>query len=87
MSVVSNPYNNSRWERLRLVILERDRYTCHWCGGPARCADHLIEPLNGGDFWSPANLVAACTSCNARRGAHFSHVRYRHNRLNPSRQW
>jgi len=47
----------------RLVVLERDRWTCQWCGAPATEADHL-----GPKVPLPAGMVASCKSCNARRG-------------------
>jgi 5-methylcytosine-specific restriction endonuclease McrA len=40
---------------------------CHWCGGIATEADHLIEhDMNGADTID--NLVPACKPCNSRRG-------------------
>ena len=42
---------------------------CHWCGGIATEADHLIEhdrnPDGNADI---TNMVASCKPCNARRG-------------------
>jgi hypothetical protein len=40
---------------------------CHWCGGIATEADHLIEHDAGGSD-TIDNLVPACKPCNARRG-------------------
>ena len=61
-------YSGKAWQRLRLTVLVRDRYTCHWCGGPANEADHVQAVAEGGAFWSLGNLVAACPRCNKRRG-------------------
>jgi len=63
------PAGGSRaWRRLRLDVLERDGWTCHWCGGPASHADHLLPRSRGGAD-DPDNLVAACSPCNLSRGA------------------
>ncbi|MBK9178915.1 MAG: HNH endonuclease [Acidimicrobiales bacterium] len=56
------------YTRLRLAVLDRDGYRCHWCGGPAATVDHLL-PVSKGGADSADNLVAACTRCNYRRGA------------------
>jgi len=56
-----------QWRKLRLAVLARDGAVCHWCGAPATEADHLVERALGG-LNVMSNLVAACSSCNARRG-------------------
>jgi hypothetical protein len=61
-----------RRERLRLAI-ERDGPHCVWCrralGADDRLAttDHVVPRLKGGPAWIE-NEVAACRSCNRRRG-------------------
>lgn len=61
-----------RRERLRLAI-ERDGPRCVWCGraldADSRLAstEHVIPRLKGGPAWLE-NEVAACRSCNRRRG-------------------
>ena len=52
-------------------LFRRDGYMCMYCGNP--CADHQLTrdhviPLSKGgrDIWS--NVVAACRSCNTRKG-------------------
>jgi hypothetical protein len=55
-----------QWQRLRLRILARDHGTCHYCAGPANTVDHVTPKIEGGTD-HPANLVAACSSCNSRR--------------------
>jgi 5-methylcytosine-specific restriction endonuclease McrA len=57
-------YGLARWKKLRAAILDRDEATCQYCGGPATTVDHVVAHSKGGDFWDPANLVAACASCN-----------------------
>ena len=61
----------SRWPRtLKYVkrwVLERDKYTCVYCGEPANEVDHVIpRHLNGSD--APSNLVASCRRCNNLKG-------------------
>jgi 5-methylcytosine-specific restriction endonuclease McrA len=59
-----------RHEQIRLAVLARDGYSCHWCGGDATTADHLTERARGGGD-SIDNYVASCKPCNSRRGAIF----------------
>jgi 5-methylcytosine-specific restriction endonuclease McrA len=65
------------WQRLRLVVLERDDHRCHWCGRPATTVDHVHPLAAGGARLDPTNLVAACVSCNSRRGARLNRRRHR----------
>jgi 5-methylcytosine-specific restriction endonuclease McrA len=58
--------------RLRFEILRRDGHTCRYCGQSAPdvrlTVDHVVpESLGGAD--DPANLVTACTSCNAGKAS------------------
>jgi hypothetical protein len=61
-----------RRERLRLVI-ERDGGHCVWCRRPLSVDDrlasteHVVPRLKGGPAWIE-NEVAACRSCNRKRG-------------------
>lgn len=45
-----------------------DNPPCHWCGGKATEADHLIEHDQGGTD-DLDNLVPSCKPCNSKRGA------------------
>jgi len=56
-----------RWKELRLEVLKRDLWRCHWCGGQANEVDHVVPVSQGGARWDPANLVAACGTCNNGR--------------------
>ena len=50
-------------------ILRRDNYTCQYCGtsGIHLTLDHVLpRRLGGNHSWE--NLVAACPSCNHRKG-------------------
>lgn len=58
---------NSGWYSLRFEILERDEYTCRYCGRSAPSVplevDHVTAVVDGGTD-DPANLVTCCWSCN-----------------------
>ncbi len=64
--------SDTRWRRLRLTILERDRYRCtltlDGCTGTATHVDHITPLSKAGDKYDPANCRAACASCNLKRG-------------------
>lgn len=57
----------ARWKRTRLIVLRRDGYICHWCGGYGNEADHVQPVSQGGAKWDLGNLVAACGPCNRAR--------------------
>lgn len=52
----------------RKNVLRRDRFRCQYCGAREKLTvDHVYPKSRGGrDTWD--NLVAACTSCNNRKG-------------------
>ena len=59
------------WDALRLRVLDRDEWTCVYCGkdlvGKDATADHVIpKDLGGEDIES--NLVACCRADNGRKG-------------------
>jgi hypothetical protein len=64
-------YPKSRWPRsykmTRRWVLERDRWSCVYCGEAANQVDHVIPKNNGGSDL-PSNLVAACARCNNLKG-------------------
>ncbi len=45
-----------RWRKLRLTILNRDGWVCHYCGNPANSVDHIVPKSQGGTD-DPRNLV------------------------------
>jgi 5-methylcytosine-specific restriction endonuclease McrA len=56
----------------RRTVLARDHYTCQYCGvQPSRkelTVDHILPRSRGGHTaWE--NVVAACQSCNGRKGS------------------
>ena len=58
------------WEALRLKVLERDAWTCMYCGkhleGRDATADHILAKENGGKD-EMSNLLAACRTCNGTK--------------------
>ena len=61
------------WKQTRLTILQRDGYTCHYCGAEATEVDHILPRIYGGDE-SDDNLVAACMKCNRSKGKRIKPV-------------
>lgn len=57
-----------QWMAIRIRILERDNYTCGYCGEEADEVDH-VEPLSLGGSNGDTNLVACCGFCNRSKGA------------------
>ncbi|MFA7265762.1 MAG: HNH endonuclease [Candidatus Nanopelagicales bacterium] len=62
------PYEHSCWRKLRLTILERDRWQCQIkgpnCTQVAEHVDHIVAWESGGSWFDPINLQAACAKCN-----------------------
>jgi hypothetical protein len=58
--------NSSHWKRIRLMVLNRDNYTCQWCGAYGNTADHIL-PVSKGGSDELENLVCACKKCNYSR--------------------
>jgi 5-methylcytosine-specific restriction endonuclease McrA len=57
------------WRRVRLKVLERDAWTCRYCGRPANTVDHVVPLSDRPDLaLEPSNLVAACRPCNSSKG-------------------
>ena len=67
MSRSDRRYGIPAWRKLTREIQARDHWQCQYCGRPSWCADHVLRPDQGGSFWDPSNLVAACRSCNTGR--------------------
>jgi hypothetical protein len=57
------------WWALRQKVLERDDYTCSYCGrrGGRLTLDHVV-PVSRGGTSELRNLVTACVSCNSAKG-------------------
>lgn len=61
------------WDKLRLRILERDKYLCQQCltrgrVTPAREVDHILPKHKGGTD-ALENLSAICKNCHAEKTA------------------
>jgi 5-methylcytosine-specific restriction endonuclease McrA len=83
--VKATPYD-AQHRAIRALVLIHANYRCHWCGERATEADHLIEVANGGTK-EISNYVAACKSCNARRGGSLGGTMKARKRLRTSRRW
>jgi len=58
-------YRPAPWHRGGVFI--RDGHRCAYCGAKAFTIDHLL-PRSRGGTWSWLNCVAACESCNGKKG-------------------
>ncbi len=67
--VMSMPHRNDLlgWYKLRWKILNRDNYTCQYCGQSAPNVllevDHKVPLVDGGTD-DESNLVTSCWACN-----------------------
>jgi 5-methylcytosine-specific restriction endonuclease McrA len=61
----------SAWAKLSKAVVRRDGYVCAYCGRRATTADHVVPKARGGTD-DMSNLVAACRSCNGRKGVRIS---------------
>ena len=57
-------YQTAYYQRVRKEVLDRDYWTCHYCGQEATTVDHVI-PISKGGTDEAANMVAACIKCNS----------------------
>lgn len=66
------------WRRLRLLVLERDRYRCQvdGCDQPANTAGHLDPLCEGNPRLAPLDrLRAECARHNYSHGARLGNAR------------
>jgi len=69
LNYVKIPREAHRRKITRRAVLARDRWTCQYCGSTQSTltVDHVIPRSRGGkSVWE--NIVAACASCNRRKG-------------------
>lgn len=69
ITYVKVPRDVHRRKITRKAVLARDSWTCQYCGQhkPGLTVDHVIPRSRGGEsVWE--NIVAACASCNRRKG-------------------
>ena len=53
--------NNSRWERVRRKVLDRDGWRCRECGAAGQLEVDHVTPLDrGGAVYDTANLQSLC---------------------------
>jgi 5-methylcytosine-specific restriction endonuclease McrA len=62
------PSKTSKLSVSRRNVLIRDADVCQYCSKSADSIDHVL-PVSRGGAWSWTNLVAACSRCNAKKGA------------------
>lgn len=70
-------YKDTAWEKLRLLVLRRDNYTCEFCGqlctgknrnGFSPVVDHIKTVRERPDLaGDPDNLRVLCKSCDNKR--------------------
>jgi len=61
------PYRaTAHWKKIRLKVLNRDAWTCNYCGESATEVDHVYPKSKGGED-TLDNLVAACRRCNIKK--------------------
>jgi len=54
----------SKWENIRRLVLERDRYQCKLCGKKPSAQVHHIIPQKLGGKNELSNLVTLCGRCH-----------------------
>lgn len=70
---VRKRYYSSRWARLRLVVLARDRSLCQECArrGDTKLGnqiDHILPAEEHTElFWREDNLQTLCQVCHAKK--------------------
>jgi 5-methylcytosine-specific restriction protein A len=74
--VVDGRYRTPGWKQVRAFVLDRDRWVCQirdkGCTHGATEVDHIVAAVEGGAFYDPANLRAACKRCNSTRGSRLA---------------
>lgn len=64
-----DPRGTRAYKKRRLEVLQRDQWSCFYCGQPATTVDHIIPIIKGGDPIAYDNLVSCCARCNSRKGS------------------
>lgn len=90
MSLTDSQVYDARWRKVRKAVLRRDNWECQIRSpdcehrfegdGCGREGDHIVPWRHGGALYDPANIRAACPTCNRSR-------QFRHRDRNPSREW
>ncbi len=69
--LINSFYNNAKWRRIRIYILEKYRYICSECGDRGNYVHH-IDPLTEEDYknrpankcYGEDNLRVLCFNCH-----------------------
>lgn len=88
-------YDSDRWRKLRKLVLERDGYICHQCGGHADTVDHDPDIVTllalGLDPYDMQHLRSMCRVCHGRKDGRRSPTAGRRKekpkRRNPYDNW
>jgi 5-methylcytosine-specific restriction endonuclease McrA len=84
VTYVRIPRDVHRRKITRKAVLARDSWTCQYCGSsrPGLTVDHVIPRSRGGEsVWE--NIVAACTTCNRKKGNRLPREARMHPRRSP----
>ena len=84
VSYVRIPREAHRRKITRRAVLARDSWTCQYCGSrkSGLTVDHVIPRSRGGkSVWE--NIVAACATCNRRKGNRLPREIQMHPRKSP----
>ena len=87
VSYVRIPREAHRRKITRRAVLARDSWTCQYCGSrkSGLTVDHVIPRSRGGkSVWE--NIVAACATCNRRKGNRLPREIQMHPRRAPRRR-
>ena len=57
--------SSRQWGRVRLLVFDRDNWTCMKCGKAGRLeCDHRTPLEDGGELYAMGNLQTLCRSCH-----------------------
>jgi 5-methylcytosine-specific restriction endonuclease McrA len=73
MALKGDDLGSGNWKKQRLRVLNRDAWTCGYCGQEANEVDHIIPRKSGGGH-ELENLIAACRTCNLAKAARSESV-------------
>lgn len=74
------------WQKLRMMVLERDLFVCSYCCDPATQVDHVIPVCQGGTN-HPRNLLASCARCNQSKGGLTAEQWFNRDKFQPPYWW
>ena len=66
-------YQTRQWAFLRSLVKARDDWSCVKCGSRYRVeVNHIISPLDGGEFFEISNCQTLCRTCHK----HYTRQQY-----------